>query len=320
MRNRVLIAMLTALWGIPALAAAPAWPAFEVGERLNPTDPMAERETRWSHPGITLTALTYSTVPGYRPLRLDLYRQERATAARPLVVFIHGGGWTFGNPRAGAGFRDLPSILASLAERGFVVAAIEYRLSREATFPAQTEDVTAALAYLRTNATRLGIDPARIVAWGMSAGAHLGALNALTCPQEHCVQGFVGWFGVYDMQAYLAETEGIANGRVLLGCATAPCSREALAAASPIDHVHPGAPPVLLLNGLDDDITVPRQAQEFGRRLREAGNAVELVLLPESGHGFIGTDTAKTKVALQQALTATFDFFDRVLRPANPAP
>jgi len=320
MAKRAVIALLTALWALPAPAAGRALPAFDVVDRLNPTDPLPERETRWEYPGVTLTAMTYSTVPGYRPLRLDLYRQASVTAARPLVVFVHGGGWTFGNPRAGAGFRDFPSILASLAERGFVVAAIEYRLSREATFPAQSEDVTAALAYLRTNANRLGIDPARIVVWGMSAGAHLGALNALTCRQEQCVQGFVGWFGVYDMQAYIAEAKGVSNSRVLLGCATAPCSRETLVAASPIEQVHPDAPPVLLLNGLNDDITVPRQAQDFARRLRDADNAVDLVLLPGSGHGFIGADPGKTRGALQQALTATFDFFDRVLRPATTPP
>ena len=316
MTNRAALALLTLLLSLPAQAAEPPVPAFEVLERLSPVDPLPERETRWNHPGVTLTALTYSTVPGYRPLRLDLYRQAGSTAARPLVVFIHGGGWTFGNPRSGAGFRDFPAILASLTERGFVVAAIEYRFSREAVFPAQRDDVTAALAYLRTNATLLGIDPARIALWGLSAGAHLGALNALTCGQAPCVQGFAGWFGVYDMGVHIADSEGATRSRALLGCATTPCSPETLAAASPIDHVRSGAPPVLLVHGLDDTDVQPGQSQDFARRLREAGNAVDLVLVPRSGHGFIGGSTAETQRALQEALTATFDFFERVLRPA----
>lgn len=316
MTNRAALALLTLLFALAADAAGPPLPAFEVGDRLNPVDPLPERETRWNHPGVTLTALTYATVPGYRPLRLDLYRHEGGTAARPLVVFIHGGGWTFGNPRTGAAFRDFPAILASLAERGFVVAAIEYRLSREAVFPAQRDDVTAALAYLRTNATRLGIDPARIALWGLSAGAHLGALNALTCAQESCVQGFAGWFGVYDMERYIVDSQGVTNSRVLLGCVTTPCSRETLATASPLEHVRTGAPPMLLLHGLDDTNVQSGQSQEFARRLREAGNAVDLILLPKSGHGFIGSTTAETQGALQQALNATFDFFERVLRPA----
>lgn len=316
MTIRAAFALLTLLFALPGQAVGPPLPAFEVGDRLNPVDPLPERETRWNHPGVTLTAVTYATVPGYRPLRLDLYRQEGGTAARPLVVFIHGGGWTFGNPRSGAAFRDFPAVLANLAERGFAVAAIEYRLSREAAFPAQHDDVTAALAYLRTNAARLGIDPARIALWGLSAGAQLGALSALTCGPEPCVQGFAGWFGVYDMETYIADSQGVPSGRTLLGCVTTPCSRETLATASPADHVRAGAPPVLLLHGLDDTHVESSQSQEFARRLREAGNTVDLILLPKTGHGFVGSTAAETQRALQQALTATFDYFERVLRPA----
>jgi acetyl esterase/lipase len=316
MTNRAALALLTLLFAPPGHAAGPPLPAFEVGDRLNPVDPLPERETRWNRPGVTLTAVTYAIVPGYRPLRLDLYRQDGVAAARPLVVFIHGGGWTFGNPRTGAAFRDFPSVLASLTERGFVVAAIEYRLGREAAFPAQRDDVTAALAYLRNNATRLGIDPARIALWGMSAGAQLGALNAVTCGTGPCVQGFAGWFGVYDMETHIAHSEGANNSRVLLGCATTPCSGETLAAASPVAHVRTGAPPVLLLHGADDTNVKSGQSQEFARRLREAGNAAELVLLPKCGHGFVGSTTAETQSALQQALSVTFGFFERVLRAA----
>jgi acetyl esterase/lipase len=320
MTIRAALALLTLvfalLFAVPGAATEPPLPAFEVLDRLSPLDPLPERETRGNRPGVTLTAVTYATVPGYRPLRLDLYRQDGSTAARPLVVFIHGGGWMFGNPRTGAAYRDFPAVLASLAERGFVVAAIEYRLGREAAFPAQRDDVAAALAFLRNNATRLGIDPARIALWGLSAGAQLGALNAVACGAAPCVQGFAGWFGVYDMEAHITQAEGANNSRMLLGCATTPCSGDTLAAASPIAHVRTGAPPMLLLHGVDDTSVKSGQSQEFARRLREAGNAVDLVLLPKSGHGFVGDTTADTQRALQQALTATFDFFERVLRPA----
>lgn len=318
MANRAVTAVLSLLWGCTALAAGQPLPAFEVNDRLSPADPLPERETRWSHPGVSLTSVTYSTLPGYRPLRLDLYRQSAVTTPQPLVVFLHGGAWSFGNPRVGAAFRNFPSILAALAERGYVVASIEYRLSGEAAYPAQSEDVAAALSYLRGNAVRLGIDPARIALWGMSAGAHLGAMNAVTCERATCVQGFVGWFGVYDMETYIVDSHGVTNSRVLLGCHTTPCSRETLAAASPIDHVRAGAPPVLLLHGMDDTNVQPGQSQDFARRLREAGNAADLILLPQSGHGFIGSTTAETQRALQQVLTATFDFFERVLRPSPP--
>ena len=71
--------------------------------------------------------ITYSTLPGYRPLRLDLYRDKSATYPRPLVVFVHGGGWTNGQKRGNAGFTDFPGMLAYLAKSGYVVASLEYR-------------------------------------------------------------------------------------------------------------------------------------------------------------------------------------------------
>jgi acetyl esterase/lipase len=305
---------------LTAQAAGRPLPAFEVNDRLSPTDPLPERETRWNHPGVTLTSMNYSTLRGYRPLRLDLYRQPAVTTPQPLVMFIHGGAWSFANPRVGAAFRNFPSILAALAERGYVVASIEYRLSGEARFPAQSEDVAAALGYLRSNAARLGIDPARIALWGMSAGAHLAAMNAVTCERAACVQGFVGWFGVYDLQALVADTEGDTMGLEFLGCGSQPCSPEILAAASPRLHVKSGAPPTLLLDCELDDAKFAQRSREFAQRLREAGNVADAIALPGVKHGFIGADDEATRRALQQALAATFDFFDRVLRPGGTQP
>lgn len=311
-----MFALLTVLCALPAVAASPALPAFEVLERLNPTDPLPERETRWNHPGVTLAAVTYSTLPGYRPLRLDLYRAEGATQPRPLVVFVHGGGWSMGNPRTGAAFRDFTQVLAALAKRGYVVASIEYRLNREAVHPAPAQDLATALGFLRGNASRFGIDASRIALWGMSAGAQLSALQALTCEPAQCVQGFAGWFGVYDLQAYLDANAAATNTRTAFGCASATCAPEQLAAASPVTHVSGRAPPVLLLHGLEDSNVSSRQSTEFAQRLQAAGKAAEVVLLPGVDHGFVGADANATRRALQQALTATFEFFDRVLRTA----
>jgi acetyl esterase/lipase len=285
MTRRALLALLSALWALPSPAAGPALPEFEVLDRLNPVDPLPERETRWDYPGVTLTAVTYSTVPGYRPLRLDLYRPAGATTPQPLVVFVHGGGWSVGNPRAGAAFRDFAAVLAGLAARGYVVASIEYRLNREAAHPAPSEDLAAALEFLRANASRFGIDARRIALWGMSAGAHVAASNAMACEPARCVQGLVGWFGTYDLASY--------------GAATAAAA----------------APAVLLLHGIEDTNVPARESAEFAQRLREAGAAPELMLLPGVAHGFIGADADATRRALQQALTATFEFLDRVLAP-----
>jgi acetyl esterase/lipase len=294
----------------------PPLPDFAVSERLNPTDALPERETRWDDPAVSLTQITYATLPGFRPLRLDLYRARADTSTpRPLVVYVHGGGWAHANPRAGAAFADFPAILAHLAQRGYVVAAIEYRLSGEAAFPAQLEDLQAALRFLRGNAARLGIDGGRVALWSFSAGAQFGALQALNCPAGTCVRAFAGWFGAYDLPAYARHTSSDASLRQLFRCGPQPCTAAMLQAASPIHQVGRAPPPVLLVHGQNDAQVLPSQAETFAERLRAAGGEVELQLIPGVGHGLVGSSAAATRAALTQALTATFDFFDRALQP-----
>jgi acetyl esterase/lipase len=291
-------------------------PDFAVTDRLNPADAMPERETRWGHPDVTLSQITYATLPGFRPLRLDLYRTRADTSTpRPLVVYLHGGGWAHANPRAGAAFADFPTILAHLAQRGYVVAAIEYRLSGEAAFPAQLEDLLAALRFLRGNAARLGIDGGRVALWAFSAGAQVGALQAVNCPVGSCVQAFAGWFGAYDLPAYARQASSDASLRQLFRCGEQPCSTATLQAASPMLQVGRDPPPVLLVHGSGDTQVLPSQAETFTHSLRAAGGEVELLLIPDAGHGLIGANLETTHAALAQALTATFDFFDRALQP-----
>ena len=170
--------------GAVCAADRPPIPEFDVADRLMPDDPMPERQTAWSNTAVTLTDVVYATIPGFRALHLDLYRPVRANGPLPLVVFLHGGAWAFANPRAGAAFRNLPVILSHLAETGYVVAAVEYRFSGEAPFPAQVEDAQAAIRFLRANGGRLGIDGTRVGLWGMSAGAYLAAMAAMNCADE----------------------------------------------------------------------------------------------------------------------------------------
>ena len=294
-------------------------PDFTVSDRLMPVDPMPERQTHWSHGAVTLTDVVYSTITGFRPLHLDLYRQTGVAAPRPLIVFVHGGGWAYSNPRAGAGFRDFPVVLANLAERGYVVASIAYRLSGEAPFPAQLEDLQAAIRFLRGNAERFGIDGAQVGLWGMSAGAQLAALNAVSCAAGTCVQGFVGWFGAYDIATYARDQRDDTNVRTLFRCGAVACAAEVVDRASPIRYADGTDPPALLIHGQDDTNARSSQSERFAQQLRAAGSTAELVLIPGVQHGFIGPTEAATKDALHLALTATFDFFDHVLKESPAA-
>jgi acetyl esterase/lipase len=110
--------------------------------------------------------LTYATLPGYRPLTLDLYSPPPGAGPLPLVVFVHGGGWNGGDARHAGTFEDFPAQLAALAAQGYVVASVNYRLSEEAHFPAPLQDVKAAIRWLRAGAAGRNIDITRVAVWG----------------------------------------------------------------------------------------------------------------------------------------------------------
>lgn len=300
-------------------AAPAAMPEFAVLERITPVDPMPERETRWGNPQVELRDVVYATLPGYRPLRLDLYREAGVDSPRPLVVVVHGGGWAMANPRVGAGFKDFPSVLAHLAQRGYVVASIEYRLSGEAPFPAQVEDLRAALHFLRSAAGRYGIDPDRVALWGLSAGAQIAALHATTCTHPDCVRALVGWFGPYDLASHVVESPRGGSVQAYLRCEAQGCAAAQLRSASPLAHVDGRDPPTLLVHGLDDTQVLPTQSRRFAEALLAADVDTQIVMVPGVGHGLIGTDAATTSHALREALLRTIGFLDQRLK-TSPGP
>src|SRR5262245_39122988 len=114
------------------------------------------------------------TSPNGQPQLLDLYLPVDRLGLLPVIIWLHGGGWRHGDRRL------CPNLSRYFAERGFAMASIDYRLSGEATFPAQVHDVKAAIRWIRAHAEVYGLDSQRLGLWGSSAGAHLGALVALT--------------------------------------------------------------------------------------------------------------------------------------------
>jgi acetyl esterase/lipase len=113
--------------------------------------------------------IRYAEVLGYRPLELDLYLPSVERPA-PVVVYVHGGGWQRGSRR------DPPPLLAAdfydgIAAQGFAVAAVDYRLSGEARFPAPVEDVRAAVGWIRDNAAAYGLDAGRLFLWATRPAA-----------------------------------------------------------------------------------------------------------------------------------------------------
>lgn len=254
----------------------------------------------------TYADIEYATVVGFRPLRMDLLVPP-ADGPVPVVVYIHGGAFKFGSRRenhVGA------PIWKSLLARGIAVAAVEYRLSGEALFPACVNDVKAAVRWLRAFGAAFGLDPEAIGSWGESAGGHLSAFLGLNSEEPEIV-GAVGVTGVSsDVRAAVAwypptdflsmDAQAPEDSRMAHDAPDSPESEliggalqenvDAARFASPITHVTAGAAPMLLMHGLLDNEVPHPQSIRLREALEDAGAEVELELVPDARHVFDGVD------------------------------
>jgi acetyl esterase/lipase len=234
-------------------------------------------------------------VLGYRPLELDLYLPEALSISGtpvPVIVHVHGGGWRRGTrrhplPALGPEFYD------RLAAQGFAVAAVDYRLSGEARYPAALEDVRTAVGWARDNAASYGLDGGRVFLWGDSSGGHLALLAGLTGAK---VQGIVAWFPVTDLAGLpgdVADAGGTpdpgsdSREAQFLG-APASSVPDLAREASPVAHASRAAPPVLLMHGDADDMVPAAQSVRLAEALGQAGAEVELELVPGAAHFWNG--------------------------------
>src|SRR4051812_46859339 len=189
------------LWAVVVVCCLAGWTAQ--AQQKAPPQPPANVEFT--------PDITYATVDG-EELKLNLSRPKDAEAKQlPLVLVIHGGGWAAGNRN---GHNDLTW---KFAQQGYVSATISYRFAPKYPFPAQVQDVKAALRFLRGNAEKYGIDPAHVGAVGFSAGAHLsmmlGAMDKADGlddvgdfkEQSSKVQAVVSFFGPTDLGAPFPE-------------------------------------------------------------------------------------------------------------------
>ena len=253
--------------------------------------------------------ITYAAPIGYRPLQLDLWVPAGETAP-PLVVWIHGGAWLFGDRRYLPPTLRPDQLFDELLAAGLAVATIDYRLSLEAKFPAQLHDAKAAVRYLRTHADQLGLDPGRIGVWGESAGGHLAAMVGLTGERSDlegtlgvlgpssAVDAVVVWYGPMDMAEHARPVHPPEVAAQLPPeLLTAPedhlvgsLDPAAQAAASPVSYVTPTAPPFLLVHGTADTLVPYVHSELMHKALTDAGVEVELVPVDGADHIFDGYD------------------------------
>ena len=262
-----------------------------------------------------LCALEYGHAAG-KSLLLDLYLPKDGEGPLPLIVWVHGGAWSGGDKS--------PCRAAWLVERGYAVASVNYRLSREAIFPAQIHDCKAAIRWLRANAVTHSLDPERIGVWGSSAGGHLVGLlgtsgdvkdlegDGGTPGVSSRVQAVCDWFGPTDflrmqgVPSRIDRTSPDAPEAVLVGGPLRE-RKEECRRANPITYITPDDPPFLIMHGDGDDIVPINQSELLHEALKKAGVEVTYHVVEGAGHGFGGPEL--------NGMVA--DFFKKHLKPTH---
>jgi acetyl esterase/lipase len=235
---------------------------------------------------------------GKRSLKLDLFRpRDQGGRILPVVVYIHGGGWQRGDKREGH------RVLSELVQTGnYAAVSASYRLSGEATWPAQIHDCKAAVRWVRASAGKYGFDPDRIGACGGSAGGHLAAMLGVTgdvsALEGACgnpgyssrVQCVAATSGAYDFIHFYAQTIGKANSQraqtvvaQLLG-GTPDERPDAARSASAVTYVSADDPPFLLGHGTRDDSVPFDQSLTFLAALQKAGVPATFIRFENGGH------------------------------------
>ncbi len=223
--------------------------------------------------------LVYSA-PGGRKLHLDLYVPQSPRPA-PVVLWVFGGSWRIGNKGYHVNLRDLP-------QHGIALAAIEYRLSGEAKYPAQLDDCQAAAAWLRLHGPEYGLDPRQIAASGESAGGHLAALLG-TVEGKSRIQAVCALYPPTDLIAIGREYANPRQPTSIEELLGGPIEQNLALAAqgSPVHHVSPSSPPFLLFHGAQDSLVPIWHSRELNRRLHAAGVESKLEIVPGKSHWFL---------------------------------
>ncbi len=248
---------------------------------------------------------------------LDLYLpKERTDLPRPLIVFIHGGGWVGGSKEG-----SMLAVLPYLA-MGWAAVNVEYRMAQTAPAPSGVDDCRCALKWVFSHAKEYGFDTTKVVVSGQSAGGHLalttGMLTSAAGFDDRCptlggaagnapvednpkVAAIVNWFGITDVNDIIEGANSRGYGvRWFAGVE----NKAALAKrVSPLSYVRPGLPPIITIHG-DADPTVPyAQATRLRDALTKAGVTNELVTIPGGGHGnFVAPQRDRAWIAIRAFL------------------
>jgi acetyl esterase/lipase len=206
--------------------------------------------------------------------RLDVYVPHAASAEpRPLVVFWHGGRWSYGDKG------DYRFVGAALAGRGYVAVLPNYRHYPQVKMAGFMDDAARAAVWAAAHAGDFGADANLTYLMGHSAGAHMAALVTLdprylaAAGRTPTIAGVIGLSGPYDFLPLLED-----DVKDMFG--PPPNYPD----SQPINFVHAGAPRMLLVHGLKDDIVWPKNSRNLASALSARGVPVTLKLYPHLSH------------------------------------
>lgn len=267
--------------------------------------------------GATLQDVVYCTADDVA-LTMDIKYPGKSTGAPfPIALNIHGGSWSGGDKTKSESAADI----SELIHRGYVVAAVNYRLAPKYKFPAQIQDVKCAVRFLRANAQKYFIDPKHIGAWGCSAGGHLAALLGVTDPGN----GFEGT-GAYLDQSSRVQAVALLSAPTDITLYDAVARAETLkyvfgsvvginpvlVKASPTTFVSSDDPPFLIVQGDKDHVVLPQHGERLYNKLAAAQVPAQLITVKNGEHCMPSNPTLAPSRA--QVTKQIGDFFDRYLR------
>ncbi|MFE7546727.1 alpha/beta hydrolase fold domain-containing protein [Streptomyces gardneri] len=275
---------------VPAVAL---WRTAEAeGVRLSATRYLGQGLAHGAERPAGAETHTYATADG-EALKLDRLPAHGGGSHRPAMVYVHGGGWKIGDRADGYAWGGW------FNDRGYDVFTIDYRLLPHADWRSGVGDVKAAVGWVRDNADRFGVDPARITLFGESAGGHLALLAAYTegdpmfpptTPHRdtsvRTVLNFYGTTDFDDVTANAAAPGLIRQATQEYIGGTKARHPDRWHASSPVHHVRPGLPATLSIHGEDDRLIPVSQMHRLDKALTDSGVAHRSVELPWSSHLF----------------------------------
>jgi len=286
-------------------AIAPDW--RERIERATPPPGLTLNPFRMARRDVeVIRDIAYGTEGGKRNW-LDIYQPAGGTSGAPVLLQIHGGGWTIGNKHEQA----LP-LMYHLAAQGWICVAINYRLSPQATFPDHLVDCKRAIGWIRSEIEEYGGDPGFIAVTGGSAGGHLTAMVGLTANDPEYQPGFeevdtqvqaaVPFYGIYDFSDHfgLHPTKSVVGmiGKTVLK-RNPETQIDDFRRASPLHRIHAEAPPFLTIHGTSDGLAAIEEARTFAQKLQTTSkSAAAFVELPGTQHAFEVFHSLRTRASV----------------------